>query len=230
RRFVETASGEDREERAEERAEKAPDQAPQTAPEPQRPVTPEQQQELAREFADALRALGFAELENLANGQDGVENAFQLLTSEGKEKFESLAREQKISIKGQFPPRLDGELPEPALMPPPSPPAADAERPAGPAGPAGGGASPGDLPGTEAPASAQVPDHPVASGEEEDEDAIDPKKRKRRGKNILWSVLGTLRRQDEAVRQAEEKWDRVVVTALLFLLFVVLVTVALVSL
>jgi len=198
---------------------------PQPQPEPQqqqqeRPLTQEQQKTLAREFADSLKGLGFGALKNLANGKDGVENAFQLLTAEGKQEFEALAKEQKIVIEGTFPPRPEGEVDIPDARP-----AAVPDQPAATTTAA-------TTPGTEAD-GAQVPEEVNLPGnrpQEEDEDEDIAKRKKKPGKNILWRVLGTLRRQDEQVRQAEEKWDRVVVAGLLFLLLLTLLTVALVSL
>jgi hypothetical protein len=187
---------------------------------PERPITPEQQQVLAREFADSLKELGFGALKNLANGQDGVENAFQLLSAEGKKEFEALAREQQIKIEGQFPPKPEGEIDIPDARPQAAPEETSST--------ATGDTTPGaEAEGTEgAEEDVQLPGN--RSQEDEDEDIA--KRKKKPGKNVLWNVLGTLRRQDEQVRQAEEKWDRVTVAALLFLLLVALLVAALVTL
>ncbi|HEY8210161.1 MAG TPA: hypothetical protein VIG99_21895 [Myxococcaceae bacterium] len=209
------------------RAEAEPPQQQQAQPQaearPERPISPEQQRALAREFADSLKMLGFQALKNEANGKDGVENAFQLLSAEGMKEFTALAKEQKISIpaEGSFPPRMEGEQYDAPPAPPP---------------PADGGTVGKRNPGGEGPAAAdggvateRSQDRDVGDGEDEDED-IAKRRRKKPGKNKLWGWLGTFRRQDENVRQAEEKWDRATVAAVLFLLLLALVVAALASL
>jgi len=203
-----------------------PGEQPQPPPQQQqqeRPLTPEQQKELAREFADLLKSLGFGALKNLANKKDGVENAFQLLSAEGKQQFEAMAEEQQIVVEGAFPPKPEGEMDIP-----------DARPPAESAQPSATTASGTEAEGAEVPKGQETgPEEEVQlpgnrPREEEEEDIAQRKGKPR--KNVLWGVLGTLRRQDEQVRQAEEKWDRVVVAGLLFLLLLALLTVALVSL
>jgi hypothetical protein len=208
-------------------------QPPQQQQPQERPLTQEQQKAMAREFADSLKGLGFGALKNVANGKDGVENAFQLLSAEGKKEFEALAKEQQIKIEGQFPPKPEGEIDIPDARPPP---AEEAQTQA--QAPASGTTTETatttstttgtEAEGTQAPAEEEVQLPGNRPQEDEEEDIA--KRKKKPGKNILWSVLGTLRREDEQVRKAEEKWDRVVVAGLLFLLLVVLLTIAVVSL
>ena len=199
-----------------EQRDAAAERPPEQQQAPQERQENAEQRQLAREFADSLKQLGFMALKNLANGKDGVENAFQLLTSEGLKQFAEQAKEQKIVVQGEFPPRPPGE--------------AGAEKQQVGEGPSQLDEQAAAEPGGNQDEGVQLP--PDAEGvpvPENEEDVLEAKERKR-GKTIFARWMDTFRRNDETVRKAEEKWDRTVVAALLALLFLVLVTIALVSL
>lgn len=199
-------------------------QTPDRPPEQQRPITPEEQRNLARQFAESLRELGFEQLKNLANGKDGVENANELLSSENLKEFAALAKQQKISTQGQFPPGdgLSGPLPQQ------DPGVEKQELGENPAAMDKAASERARQEGSRGPGDARLPGEKRANSDDEDEEAA--RSRRKKGKNLLFGFLGSFRRNDENARQAEEQWNRVTVAALLFLVFVVLVTVALVSL
>lgn len=220
RKFVETASANPK---TEERA------AAQ-----ERPMTRDQQQASAREFAESLRGLRFDQLLNAKTGKDGIENAFDLLAALDMKEFDELAANQEIVVAGEFPP-----LEKDAPVPPELRRALKKEIAEGPAEvesklPAEQAEGEHDLPKLEQGAE-QGPEGPGESSEQEatstsNQEGEASRGRKGLGRNMLWNVLHTFRRNDETVRQEEEKWDRVVVAGLLFLLLVTILTVALVSL
>jgi hypothetical protein len=232
RQFVQTAAGKPRAEEPPAREDRSRSKLERLALKAQReeqaaqerPVSRDQQQASAREFAESLREHSFDQLVNVKTGRDGVENALHLLTSEDLKSFDQRAANQEIVIVGEFPPP-EGDVHD-ALPPPDLRPTVKKEI----------GESPADLNSRSASERMQKegPGGPGGSSlrkqdvEEEEEDR--PRTGKRLGRNMLWNALHTLRRSDETLRQEEEKWNRASVAALLFLLFVAIVTVALVSL